>query len=61
MIEPTAAPNMATEMAMNAKWYHIVTLKMRVRTISYITVASATKNSPRYVEAVGSRSVLTPP
>ena len=61
MMAPTVMPNMATEIATNAKWYHIVTLKMRVRTISYITVASATKNSPRYVEAVGSRSVLTPP
>jgi hypothetical protein len=43
----------ATEIATNAKWYHMVTLKLRVRTISYITVASATKKSPRYVLVVG--------
>ncbi len=28
---PAASPNMASEIAMKAKWYHIVTLKMRVR------------------------------
>lgn len=59
MMAPTVMPNMAMEIATNAKWYHMVTLKMRVRTISYITVASATKKSPRYVVAVGSRSVFT--
>jgi hypothetical protein len=43
----------ATEIATNAKWYHMVTLKMQVRTIWYITVASATKKSPGYVLALG--------
>ncbi len=43
---PTVIPNRATESATNAKWYSIVTLKMRVRRISYISVASATRNSP---------------
>jgi hypothetical protein len=31
---PIVVPNRATEMATKAKWYHIVTLKMRVSTIS---------------------------
>ena len=39
-------PNMATEMATKAKWYHIVTLKIRVSTISYISVVSVTTNRP---------------
>jgi len=39
-------PNMATETATNAEEYQMVTLKMRVRRISYIKVASATMNKP---------------
>jgi hypothetical protein len=37
---------MATETAMNAKWYHMVTLKMRVSSSSCSSVASAIRNSP---------------
>ncbi len=46
MRAPTVMPNMATEIATNAKWYHIVTLKIRVSRISYISVASATRKTP---------------
>ena len=46
MRAPTVMPNIATDMATNAKWYHMVTLKIRVRTISYITVASVTRKRP---------------
>ncbi len=45
-IAPTVIPNIATDMAINAKWYHMVTLKIRVRRISYIKVASVTINRP---------------
>ena len=34
MSAPTVMPNSATEMATKAKWYHMVTLKMRVSAIS---------------------------
>ena len=34
-------------MATKAKWYHIVTLKIRVSAISYISVASVIANRPR--------------
>ena len=37
---------MATEMATNAKWYHMVTLKIRVSAISYMMVARVTRKSP---------------
>src|SRR5262249_24246182 len=43
---PTVIPNSASEIAPKAKWYHIVTLKMRVKMISYISVASVTMNRP---------------
>jgi hypothetical protein len=43
---PTVMPNSATEMATNAKWYHIATLKIRVSTISYISVVDVTTNRP---------------
>jgi hypothetical protein len=33
-------------MARKAKWYHMVTLKIRVSTISYIRVASVTVKRP---------------
>jgi hypothetical protein len=36
-------------MATKAKWYHIVTLKIRVRTISYANVDSVTTKRPAYV------------
>ena len=44
---PTVIPNRATEMATKAKWYHIVTLKMRVRAISSIRVDRVTRARPR--------------
>ena len=40
---------MAIEIAMNAKWYHIVTLKIRVSRISNIKVASGGGKRPRKV------------
>jgi hypothetical protein len=43
---PTVMPNSATEIATNAKWYHIVTLKMRVSPISSISVDNVTRNKP---------------
>ena len=43
---PTVIPNMAIDIAINAKWYHMVTLKMRVSRVSYIRVARATMKSP---------------
>ena len=43
---PAVMPNSATEMATKAKWYHMVTLKIRVSAISYISVASVTMKSP---------------
>jgi hypothetical protein len=39
-------PSMASEIAMNAKWYHMVTLKIRVSRISNIIVVSVTRKSP---------------
>src|SRR5262245_27085933 len=42
---PAVRPNMASEIAMNAKWNHMVSEKMRVSSTSNITVASATRNS----------------
>ncbi len=47
MSAPTVIPNSATEIATNAKWYHIVTLKIRVRAISNMRVESVTRKSPR--------------
>ena len=54
-------PNIATEIATKAKWYHIVTLKIRVRRISYISVESATKASPKAVRrlAAGETDIIT--
>ena len=43
---PSVVPNRATEMATKAKWYHMVTLKIRVSTISYISVVSVMTNKP---------------
>ncbi len=51
MSAPTVMPNSATEMATKAKWYHIATLKIRVSTISYISVVSVIANTPAYVAA----------
>ena len=34
MSAPTVIPNIAIEIATKAKWYHIVTLKIRVSRIS---------------------------
>ena len=45
-------PNIAIEIATNAKWYHIVTLKMRVSSTSYISVESATSRRPAAVRPV---------
>jgi hypothetical protein len=47
---PKVIPNMATEMAMKAKWYHIVTLKIRVKRISNISAAMVTRNRPKMVK-----------
>jgi hypothetical protein len=41
-------------MAMNAKWYHIVTLKIRVRNNSSCKRERVVKNRPMYVYRVGS-------
>jgi hypothetical protein len=43
---PAVIPNSATEIATNAKWYHMVTLKIRVRAISYISVESVIVKRP---------------
>jgi hypothetical protein len=43
---PKAIPNRAMEIAMKAKWYHMLTLKMRVRRISYNIVARVTAKRP---------------
>src|SRR5262249_26327225 len=50
---PAARPNIAREMAMKAKWYHIVTLKMRVRNNSSWSNDNVVRNRPIYVEGVG--------
>jgi hypothetical protein len=42
---PTVGPNRATEIATTAKWYHIVTLTMRVGAISSTSVDFVTRNS----------------
>src|SRR5512145_2066154 len=39
-------PRSAAATARKAKWYHIVTLKTRVRRISYISVAADTAKTP---------------
>src|SRR5215467_5518763 len=51
---PAASPNMAREIAMNAKWYHIVTLKILVRNSSSCKSDRVVKKSPAYVNFVGS-------
>ena len=43
---PAVIPNSATEMATKAKWYHIVTLKIRVSAISSMSVAAVTQERP---------------
>ena len=43
---PPVMPNSAIEIATNAKWYHIVTLKIRVSPISYISDDNVTTNNP---------------
>jgi len=50
---------MATETAMNAKWYHIVSEKIRVRSTSNKIVASATNASPNVTVGLGLRGSLT--
>src|SRR5688572_666074 len=52
MMAPTVKPNIASETATKAKWYHIVTLKMRVRRISCINVDRAVRNRPITVRHV---------
>src|SRR5467141_122423 len=54
---PTVMPNMAIEIAMNAKWYHMVSENTRVSSTSNITVASATRNSAGRSPRIGSMSV----
>jgi hypothetical protein len=43
---PAVIPNIAMEIAMKAKWYHMVTLKIRVKRISNIRVARVMRNRP---------------
>jgi hypothetical protein len=43
---PTVVPNKAIEIAMKAKWYHMLTLKIRVSRISTMRVDSVTRNKP---------------
>ena len=43
---PAVSPKSATEMATKAKWYHIVTLKIRVSAISSMSVERVTRNTP---------------
>jgi hypothetical protein len=56
-IAPTVIPNIAIDMAIKAKWYHMVTLKMRVKRISCISVARATMNRPMNVPLLASFAV----
>src|SRR5262245_47539534 len=42
---PTVMPNMAIEIAMKAKWYHMVSENTRVSSTSNIRVANVTRNS----------------
>ena len=46
VMAPTVSPNSAMDTAIKAKWYHIVTLNIRVSRISYISVLSVVRNSP---------------
>ena len=43
---PAASPNMASEIAMKAKWYHMVTLKILVRNSSSCNSERVVKNRP---------------
>jgi hypothetical protein len=55
-------PKRATEIATKAKWYHIVTLKMRVNRISYMRVERVTRKRPAKVPRLargGARVVLS--
>lgn len=47
MIAPIVVPNIAIEIARNAKWYQVVTLKIRVSNNSYIKVASDAVKMPQ--------------
>ena len=55
---PRVIPNIAIDMDINAKWYHIVTLKIRVRRISYIRVESVVRNNPTKVFVFGAETVF---
>jgi hypothetical protein len=55
MRAPAVKPNRATDIDRKAKWYHIVTLKIRVSAISYMSVDNVTRNRPAYVVTVGFR------
>ena len=46
VIAPAVMPNIVIEMATNAKWYIIVTLKIRVSRICNVKVASAIRKIP---------------
>ena len=54
---PTVMPNIATEMAMKAKWYQRLMEKIRVSRISKTSVARVTRNSPTYTER-GARATV---
>ena len=47
MMAPKVMPNKAIEMAKNAKWYHMVALKMRVSRFSNIKIDNVVANKPR--------------
>ena len=49
---PPVVPKSAMETATKAKWYHIVTLKIRVSPISYISDESVIAKRPAYVYRV---------
>src|SRR5438552_19206078 len=53
VMPPAARPNNATEMARNAKWYHITTERTRVRETSSRRSAAVTANSPAATQAEG--------
>ena len=65
---PAVIPSNAAATLRNAKWYHMVTLKIRVSRTSYISVAAATANTPPHrairprarVEALRSLNTATP-
>ena len=54
MTAPTVIPNIATEIAIKAKWYHMLTLNTLVSTNSYIKVTRAQEEDAQVSAACGS-------